>query len=177
MRHTVSEKKRKPTYYTVDFTTALPRSQCEERLTRDDAPRIRGRGASLVPMTQHTFVQQNGTFIVERTFSGAIRPIRFQGCLDDAPDDRGTWVHGAITSDTENQVLIEGLIVFVLFFLITALLFLRLRVRSFMISLPLILLVLTIFSLRWRAMRESTRDLAAWIRRRLYVTAGQIRQS
>jgi hypothetical protein len=128
-------------------------------------------------MQQYTTVEPNGTFTVERTFSGAIRPIRFQGNLDDDAHSDGTWVHGAITSDTENQVLIEGLIVFLFFFMITAVLFLRLRVRSFAISLPLVLLILIIFSLRWRALRESTRDLAAWIRRRLYVTTEQVKRT
>lgn len=173
----MSEKKQKPAYYTVDFITALPKSQCEQRLTRDDEPRYKGLGARLAPMQQYTTVESNGAFTVERTYSGAMRPIRFQGCLDDDANSDGTWVHGTIISDTENQVLIEGLVVFLFFFMITALLFLRLRVRGFMISLPLILLILTIFSLRWRALRESTRDMTAWIRRRLYLTAEQVKRT
>lgn len=154
--------------------TALPLSQCRERLDRDEPVQYRGVGSSLAPMTQRTIVQGNGAFTVERTFPGALQPIRFTGRLDDDEASSGTWVHGAITHDTENQVLIEGLIVFLTFFLITALLFLRLRSRSFVVSVPMILFLLVIFSLRWRALRESTRDLAVWIRRRLYLTADQV---
>lgn len=167
-------KKRKPAYYTVDFITALPEDQCRVRLERDDAPRYRGMGSSLAPMQQTTLVQGSGAFTIERTFPGALQPIRFQGRLDDNEAGDGTWVHGAITHDTENQVLIEGLIVFVVFFLLTALLYVRLRLRGLGISLPLMLLVLVVFSLRWRVMRATTRDLTAWVRRRLYVTAEQV---
>lgn len=172
----MAEKRQKPAYYTVDFVTALPVTQCRERLERDDTPSYRGPGSSLAPMVQRAIVQGNGAFTVERTYPGALYPIRFTGRLDDNEAGEGTWVHGAITHDAENQVLIEGLIVFLLFFLITALLFLRLRARSLVISLPLILLVLVVFSLRWRALRESTRDLAVWVRRRLYLTAEQVKR-
>lgn len=166
--------KDKPAFYTVDFVTALPKAQCRTRLDREDGIRSRGLGGSLAPMRQYTVVQDSGAFIIERTFAGALHPIRFQGSLDDDETSGGTWVHGAITHDTENQVLIEGLIVFLTFFLLTALLFLRLRVRGFAVSLPLVLLMLTVFSLRWRALRDSTRDLAASVRRRLYVTPDQV---
>jgi hypothetical protein len=32
-------------------------------------------------------------------------------------------------------------------------------------------------SLRWRALRTTTEDLARWLRRRLYLTAEQVRQN
>ncbi len=172
----MAEKKRKPAYYTVDFVTALPVAQCRERLERGDSAAYHGPGSSLAPMVQRVVVRGNGAFTIERTYPGALYPIRLTGRLDDDESGGGTWVHGAITHDAENQVLIEGLVVFLLFFLITALLFLRLRARSFVISLPLILLVLVVFSLRWRALRESTRDLTVWVRRRLYLTAEQVRR-
>lgn len=169
--------KNKPAFYTVDFITALSKAQCRARLDRDDEVRVRSLGAGLAPMRQFTVVQDSGMFIIERLFPGAIHPIRFQGSLDDDENSGGTWVHGAITHDTENQVLIEGLIVFLVFFLFTALLYLPLRVRGFAISLPLMLLMLMVFSLRWRALRDSTRDLAASVRRRLYVTPEQVMQN
>jgi hypothetical protein len=116
-------------------------------------------------------------FIIERTFPAAIRPIRLTGALDPDPEDGGgTWVHGAITHDTENQVLVEGLLVFVAFFLLTMIFFLRLKTRGFMISIPALLMMLTIFSLRWRALRYATRDLALFLRRRLYLTADQVKR-
>lgn len=169
--------KTKPAFYTVDFITALSKVQCRERLDRANDVRRYGFGASLAPVRQYTVVQDSGVFIIERTFPGALHPIRFQGSLDDDENSGGTWVHGAITHDTENQVLIEGLIVFLAFFLFTVLLYLPLRVRGFAISLPLMLLMLTVFSLRWRALRDSTRDLAASVRRRLYVTPDQVMQN
>ena len=173
----MSAKKTKPAFYTVDFITALPQDQCRQRLERDDAPRAGGFGAGLAPMQQRTLVKGSGAFVIERTFTGALQPVRFEGCLDEDDNSDGTWVHGAITHDTENQVLIEGLMVFLVFFLVTAMLFLRLRVRSLAISLPLLLLLLVVFSLRWRALRRSTRDLAAWVRRRLYVTVDQFKRN
>lgn len=171
----MSEKKAPLPFYVVDFVTALPPDRCRERLERDDDPGKTVRSA-LVPVRQRALVQTSGAFLVERSFPGALQPIRFSGRLDADDNSSGTWVHGEITHDTENQVLIEGLIVFLTFFLIAVLFYLRLRVRGLIITAPLLLLALTIFSLRWHALRENTRDLAAWVRRRLYLTAEQVRR-
>lgn len=162
-----------PAYYTIDFVTALPLDQCRERLERDV---FTPQGNQLARIEQRAIIEGNDQFTVERSFRFALYPIQLKGCLD--PHEKGgTWVHGTITQDTENQVLIEGLIVFALFFLMTALLFLRLRSRVFLISLPLLLLTLYMMSLRWRALRTTTEDLARWLRRRLYLTAEQVRQN
>ncbi|MBN1562890.1 MAG: hypothetical protein JXA10_03580 [Anaerolineae bacterium] len=169
-------KYNKPAYYTVDFTTALPLRDCRQRLERS-AKQTLASGSALAPITQRIVFLKNDQFIIERTFPGAVQPIRLTGALDDAPNaGSGTWVHGAITHDTENQVLIEGLIVFLSFFLLTILFFLRLRTRVFLISLPALVVALTILSLRWRALRATTLDLSLWMRRRLYVTPDQVRQ-
>jgi hypothetical protein len=168
--------KRKPSYYTFDFVTALSIAECRERLQRGIASPPKGAGSSLAPITQRVFVLANNQFRIERAFPGAIHPIRLSGSLDPAPDGDGTWAHGAITHDTENQVLIEGLIAFVGFFLLTALLFVRLRVESLIISLPMLLLMLGVMSLRWRALRMATEDMARWVRRRLYLTPEQVRR-
>ena len=170
-------QKPKPAHYTVEFTTALSPDQCRARLAGEDAPHYRGPGSSLAPMLQHTFVAEDGAFTIERTYPGALYALRFQGHLDSDTERGGTWVHGAITHDSENQILIEGMIVFLTFFLLMALMYLRLRARSVVFALPLILLILTVFSLRWRALRESTLDMALWVRRKLYVTAEQIRRN
>jgi hypothetical protein len=167
--------KRKPAYYTVDFVTALPPEACGERLERGVALPVRGVGSSLAPLTQRTLIRENNTFIVERAFPGAIHPIRLIGHLDPEHDGDGTWVHGAITHDTANQVWIEGLIVFVTFFLLTVLLFFRLRMRVFVISVPMLVTMLIVFSLRWRALRRGTEELSYWLRRRLYLTPDQVR--
>jgi hypothetical protein len=170
-------KRNKPAYYLIDFTTALPVADCRQRLERS-AEHISGwPGSALAPITQQIVLLKNDQFIIERTFPAAMHPIRLTGALDPDPEDRGgTWVHGAITHDTENQVLIEGLLVFVAFFLLTALFFLRLKTRGFMISIPALLVMLTIFSLRWRALRSATRDLALFLRRRLYLTEDQVKR-
>jgi hypothetical protein len=165
--------KRKPAYYTVDFVTALPPEACRERLEREDALAVQGIGGRLALVTQQVGVSSSGVFTVERTFPGAFSPIRLVGSLDRDESGGGTWVHGAITHDTDNQVMIEGLIVFVLFFLITTLLFLRLEADSLMITVPLLVLMLAVSSVRWRALRASTEDLTRWLRRRLYVTKEQ----
>ena len=165
--------KRKPAYYTVDFITALPLEACRERLEREDALASLGSGGWLAPVTQRVVVSSSGEFTVERTFPGALYPIRLAGNLDRDEPGRGTWVHGAITHDPDNQVMIEGLILFVLFFLVTTLLFLRLKADSLIITLPLLALMLVISSVRWRALRSSTEDLTRWVRRRLYVTKEQ----
>jgi hypothetical protein len=167
--------KRKPAYYTVDFVTALPPEACRERLEREEVLASRGVGSWLAPTTQRVAVSSGGEFTVERTFPGALYPIRLVGNLDRDEPGRGTWVHGAITHDTDNQVMIEGLILFVLFFLVTMLLFLRLKADSLMITLPLLALTLVVSSVRWRALRASTEDLTRWLRRRLYVTKEQVR--
>lgn len=169
------EKKTLPPFYVVDFVTALPPERCRERLERDDDPGKTARAAAL-PIQQRALVQPSGAFFVERSFPGALWPIRFSGQLDHDEESGGTWVHGAITQDAENQVWIEGLLVFLTFFLIAVLFYLRLRVRGLLITGPLLLLALTLLSVRWRALRETTRDLSAWVRRRLYLTAEQVRR-
>ncbi len=167
--------KHKPAWYIVDFITALPVTQCVARLERLDALPNRGLGGSLAPVRQRTRLQANRTFTVERTYPGAIHPIRLVGHLDPDAESDGTWVHGAITHDAQNQVLIEGMIVFLAFFLLTALLYLRLRTRGLVISGPLLLATLVVLSARWRALSRTTEDLARWLRRKLYVTAEQVK--
>lgn len=169
--------KRKPAYYVIDFVTALPLEACRDRLERGVALPLQGVGSSLAPLTQRTLLRANNSFIVERVFPGAIHPIRLVGHLDPDQASDGTWVHGAITHDTYNQVLIEGLIVFVTFFLLTALLFLRLKARVFVISLPALTVMLIVFSMRWRTLRRATEDMSHWLRRRLYLTSEQVQRS
>lgn len=168
-------KKQKPAHYTVDFITALPPEQCRQRLEQSDQPRLGRMGATLAPVTQHVVVQGNRNVTIERVFPGALHPIRFVGRLDDDENSDGTWVHGQITHDSENQVLIEGMIIFLVFFFLTVLVFFRLKTRAFIVTLPLLVLLLTVFSLRWRALREATRDVTATVRRRLYVTMAQMK--
>lgn len=171
---TESSIKRKSPRHTADFVTALGPQACHERLARADASPLSGVGTWLTPVTQHTQVTRDGQFTVERTFAGGLSPIRFVGHLD--PDESGgTWVHGAITHDTGNQVLVEGLIVFLVFFLVTVLLFLRLRALAFAVSLPVLILLLTVFSARWRTLRRAADDIARWLRQRLYLTDEQVR--
>ena len=165
--------KRKPAHYTVDFVTALSKTDCIARLERLVVLPAHSLGERLAPVTQRALVQDSGRFIVERGFPGALHPIRLEGCLEDH-DEGGTWVNGAITHDTYNQVLIEGLILFVLFFVMTALLYLRLKTRGLVITLPMLVMVLLVFSMRWRALRAQTHELTRWLRRRLYVTSGQV---
>ena len=167
--------KRKSPRHVADFITALGPDACHERLARADASPLSGVGTWFVPIAQHTLVTRDGQFTVERTFAGALHPIRFVGHLDSDPGG-GTWVHGAVTHDTANQVLVEGLIVFLLFFLITALLFLRLRTMAFAVSLPLLLGLLVLFSVRWRTLRRATDDIARWLRQRLYLTEEQVKR-
>ncbi len=167
--------KRKSPRHVADFVTALGPEACRERLSRADAAPLSGVGTGLTPVAQHTQVARDGQFTVERTFAGGLHPIRFVGHLD--PDGSGgTWVHGAITHDTANQVLVEGLIVFLLFFLITVVLFLRLRVLAFAVSLPVLIMLLVVFSARWRTLRRATDDIARWLRQRLYLTDEQVRR-
>lgn len=166
--------KRKSTRHMADFVTALGPEACRERLARADASPLSGVGTWLTPVAQHTQVTRDGQFTVERTFAGGLYPIRFVGHLD--PDESGgTWVHGAITHDTANQVLVEGVIVFLVFFLVTVLLFLRLRVLAFAVSLPVLLMLLVVFSARWQTLRRATDDIARWLRQRLYLTDEQVR--
>jgi hypothetical protein len=165
-------KRAKPGFI-VNFTTALPPSDCQDRLERSD---LRLASSSLAPITQRVKVDDGGTFVVERSFPLALHPIRLVGHLDPDADGEGTWVHGAITHDTANQVLIEGLVIFITFFLFTALFYLRLRTRSLIITGPMLVLMLALISLRWRALRRATEDVARWLRQRLYLTAGQVRR-
>jgi hypothetical protein len=173
----VSEKaKRVPTGYTIDFVTALPIDDCRDRLERGAMLHPKSTGSWLAPVEQRTQVLKDNSFVIERTFPGAIHPIRLIGHLDRDDASPGTWVHGAVTHDTYNQVLIEGLLVFLTFFMLAALLFLRLKAEGIMMAVVLLLATLSIFTLRWRALRAATEDAALWVRRRLYVTAGQVRK-
>ncbi len=165
--------KPKPAHYTIDFVTALPLDQCRDRLERDVFTPQKNQ---LTPITQRVQLEGNDQFTIERAFPFALYPIQLKGCLD-PHDTGGTWVHGAITQDTENQVLIEGLIIFATAFLLTMLLFLRLKTRAFVITVPLLLLALYMMSLRWRAIRGTTEDLTRWLRRRLYLTSEQVKRN
>ena len=42
---------------------------------------------------------------------------------------------------------------------------------------PILLLALYMMSLRWRAIRATTEDLTRWLRRRLYLTAEQVKRN
>ena len=165
--------KPKPAHYTIDFVTALPLDQCRDRLERDVFTPQKNQ---LTPITQRVQLEGNDQFTIERECPFALYPIQLKGCLD-PHDTGGTWVHGAITQDTENQVLIEGLIIFATAFLLTMLLFLRLKTRAFVITVPMLLLALYVRSLRWRAIRATTEDLTRWLRRRLYLTAEQVKRN
>lgn len=167
-------KHAQPAFYRVDFTTALTPQGCRERLERADS-RVGGVGGLLAPIAQGIAFEDERTFTLERRFPLALQPIRLKGHLDPTDKGGGTWVHGAITHDTYNQVLIEGLVVFLLVFLLTALFYLRLRARALVISGPLLALLLLMLSLRWQALRRATEDVGRWLRRRLYVTPEQVR--
>lgn len=167
-------KRKMPPRYIADFVTALPLEACRDRLLRADGMVV-SDGTRLTPVRQRVTVERDGSFVVERVFTGALRPICFHGCLD-PHDSGGTWVHGAITGDAYNQVLIEGLIVFLVAFLITAALFLRVGVRAFAVTLPLLLIALSVASLRWRALHRAAEDVPRWLRQRLYLTAEQVRR-
>lgn len=177
MTERIEKEKRKPANHVIEFYTALPIQTCVERLERAYMPANKGFGGQLAPMKQRSLVQRNGKFTLERHFPAALHPIRLAGRLDHVRDDNGTWVRGAITHDTYNQVLIEGMIVFLTFFLLTVLIFLRLKVRGLVITLPMLIVMLTILSVRWRALRYQTEDMVRWVRRRLYVTDDQLRQN
>lgn len=166
-------EKLKPVWYTVDFVTALPVQDCVTRLERLVFLPPSGLGGTLAPVRQQTMIHDTNAFTVERWYPGAIYPIRLVGHLDRTPE--GTHVHGSITHDAANQVLIEGLVVFLTVFLITALLFLRLRARVLVISVPLLLALLTLASIRWRALRAAAEDLTPWLRHKLYVTPQQLK--
>ncbi|GIV82252.1 MAG: hypothetical protein KatS3mg051_1606 [Anaerolineae bacterium] len=167
-------KRKKSPRYVADFVTALSPDACRERLLRADGTSV-SSSTRLTPVRQRVHVERDGSFVVERVFAGALRPICFHGCLD-AHDSGGTWVHGAITDDATNQVLIEGLIVFLGVFLITAALFLRLGGRAFAVTLPLLLIALSVGSLRWRTLQRVTEDVPRWLRQRLYLTVEQVRR-
>lgn len=169
------EIKRKNPEYAVEFVTALPLQDCFDRLERAPIALNHGLRGALAPLRQEVILGENRTFIIERHFAGALHPIRFVGSLD--PDDSGgTWVHGGITHDTENQVLLEGLAVFVVFFLLSVVFFVALKTRGLILIGPLFLFALTVFSIRWRALHAATLDLARWVRRRLYLTSEQVRR-
>ncbi len=162
--------------YRVDFVTALPMARCIERLERDVVLRDSATRHPLAPMRQTTTIEANNVFHIERHFPGQLYPIRLVGRLDPDPDGgQGTWVQASIVDEPSNQVLIEGLILFLGFFLATVLLVLRLKARALMFTVPGLIVMLILFGMRWRALRIATEDLARWVRRRLYVTGDQVR--
>ncbi len=167
--------KQKPVRTIADFVTALSPDECRERLARSDGVTLRDLDSGFTPITQRVLLTRGGMFTIERTYPGALFPIRFVGHLD--PDESGgTWVHGAITHDVDNQVMLEGLAVFVLFFLLTAMFYVRLGTRAFAFSLPVLTALLVMFAVRWRVLRHATGDITRWLRQRLYVTEEQARR-
>lgn len=169
-----SKRKKSPRYVT-DFVTALAPDACRERLLRADGMMVRGSGTRLTPVVQRVSVERDGSFTVERVFPGALRPISFSGHLDPA-DEGGTWVHGAITHDSYNQVLVEGLLIFLIVFLVTVGLFLRLQMRALLVAIPFLLALLGAGWARWRTLHWATEDMSRWLRQRLYLTATQVRR-
>jgi len=167
-------KKRKVPRYTADFITALSPADCRTRLERDPYDMPRGLGGLLAPMVQTTHLDGDG-FTVERSFPGALVPIRFTGQLNLNESGGGTWVHGAVTHDSANQIMLEGLGVFVAFFALSTLLFFRLGADTFAVTVPLAGLALAVLSLRWRALQRAVEDLPRWLRRKLYLTQEQER--
>ena len=165
----------KPATYSVDFVTALPKADCIERLEISVVLLNQGWNGTLAPMRQQTLLRENDAFEIIRSFPGALHPIRLVGHLEHDTGNDGTWVHGTITHDTNNQVLVEGMLVFLSFFLLTVVLFLRMRLRGLGVSLPALVVALMVCRVRWHALRQSTEDLTRWLRRKLYVTREQIR--
>lgn len=170
-------RKEKVPRHTIDFVTALSPAGCIERLQQNElsAPEIAGMGRWLAPAQQTVIVHRDNEFTLERRFAGAIVPIRMSGLLD---QDRsgGTWVHGSVTHDVENQIWVEGLIVFVAFFILTTLFFLRLKWDGLLLSIVLFGAILALATARWRALNEHAADTARWVRRKLYVTRDQLRK-
>ena len=174
-RQVPNGQKEKQVRQAFDFTTALSVAECTERLQRSYVMPSKGLGPALASARQIATVEASGSFEIERRFAGGLYPIRLVGNLDRNPDGSGAWVHGALTHDAHNQVLIEGMIVFLTFFLMTALLFLRLKTRAFIVSGPILLMWLALASVRWRMLRRYAEDFPRWLRQRLYLTADQIR--
>jgi len=54
---------------------------------------------------------------------------------------------------------------------------LRLKARVFVITGPALVVMLVVFSMRWRTLRRATEDMTRWLRRRLYLTSEQVQQS
>jgi len=170
-------RKGKTPQHTIDFVTALSPAGCIERLQQDElsAPRISGIGGWLAPAQQTVIVHRDNEFTIERRYPGALVPIRLSGQLD---QDRsgGTWVHGAVTHDVENQIWVEGLIVFMAFFVLTTIFFLRLKWDGLLVSIVLFGAILVLATARWRGLNEHAADTARWVRRKLYVTREQLRK-
>jgi hypothetical protein len=129
----------------------------------------------MTPIRERVTITSSRTFVLERFYPGAIQPIRLEGNLDEVERGRGTWVHGGVIRDVSNQVMLEGLLIFIVFFLLTVLLFLRLKADGLIVSIPLLLLTLVVFAARWRVLRLAVDDSVRWVRRKLYVTANQIK--
>jgi hypothetical protein len=167
--------KHKLPQHTVDFVTALSVQDCRERLARElIGPVNKGLDNWLAPMEQDTQLLDDKTFVIERSFPGALHPIRLVGHLDPREDAAGTWVHGGVTHDAYHQVIVEGLIAFLGFFLLSALFFLRLRSEGALLAVVIFLPVLAVLMRRWRALNAAAEDAVRWVRRRLYVTRDQV---
>ena len=95
--------KGKPAHYTIDFVTALSKTDCIDRLDRPVILPARSLGAWLAPMTQQAFVRDADSLSWSAGF-GALHPIGWRAISRSR--DGGTWVNGAITHDTYNQVLV-----------------------------------------------------------------------
>ena len=72
-------------------------------------------------------------------------------------------------------IVATGLVLFVLFFLVTVLFFVRLKLRALIITAPLFFVLLVLLSRRWRTLRRATEDVTRWLRRKLYVLPEQVR--
>jgi|GEM_PF-1637216 len=164
--------KRKPASHMADFVTVMPIEECRELVGRSVKLYAPGPGGLLTSIQQKTIVRSNDQFVIERHFSGAIKPIRLEGQLD-STSDGGTHVHGKITTDVENQVVIEGMLLFIIFYALMGLVFLRSGVRGAVVMIPLFLFCLGLGWLRWRALRFFADDVSRWLRRKLYIIEGQ----
>lgn len=160
---------------TFDFVTALPPAGCVERMERSTEVITPVNSSILTPVKQRVTMTSNRAFVMERFYPGALQPIRVEGNLDPVEKGPGTWVHGGVIRDVSNQIMLEGLMIFMGFFLLTVLLFFRLKTESFVVSVPLLLVTLVMFGARWRALRQTVDDSVRWVRRKLYVTANQIK--
>lgn len=169
------QSKDKRQFPTFDFVTALPLAACSERLERSAEVITKVPVGKLTPIQQRVTMTGSQSFVMERYYPGALQPIRLEGFIDPVEKGSGTWVHGGIARDVSNQIMLEGLLIFVIYFLMAVLLFLRLKTTGFAVSVPVLLILLVAFGARWRVLRLAVDDSVRWVRRKLYVTANQIK--